>query len=98
MPIANPFHPFDGAGIAKAPEVPGVYQLETTEVVYIGKATASIRDRLQAHNRGDEGPCTRNATWYRCEPHPNPAARERQLLGEYQSSHGSLPRCNDVMP
>lgn len=78
---------------------PGVYELwDASSVIYIGSSTTSVRDRVKAHKNGDEGTCTQQATDYKEEASSRPRDRERQLLREYQNTHGRLPRCNDRIP
>ena len=100
MPINQQLRDFTDDNISKAPASPGVYGLYYTsgECVYYGSATISIRARLQAHKRGDEGECTRIASFYNWELSNTPLARERQLLREFQQQYGRLPACNDVIP
>ena len=96
MPVAGNKYPFTKKNVDGSPESPGVYALyDEGEVIYYGKATASIRDRLQAHKRGDEGRCTQQATHYKRELTSRPTARERELLAAYKAKHGRYPRCNE---
>jgi len=97
MPISGDLFTLSEENISKSPTGIGVYALyEGDELIYIGKAEGEggIRERLQAHKRGDEGSCTQKASDYRRELHNNPSAREIALLGEYKKGHGDLPRCN----
>lgn len=99
MPISGSFHSFTRDEIARAPEAPGVYQLDTnTELIYYGSSTVSIRGRLASHYAGNEGPCTQQATFFKTEVSYRAREREQQLLTEYVTLHGRLPRCNDVRP
>ena len=101
MAIGGNKYPFIYEYIGTAPTYKGVYALyDNATTIYIGKADGEggVRERLHAHKRGDEGPCTRNATDYRREPADNPSAREKVLLAEYMRANGRLPQCNDVMP
>jgi excinuclease UvrABC nuclease subunit len=99
MPIGGDRYAFTDGNISSSPDQPGVYALykDGTES-YIGKATISIRTRLQAHKRGDDGSCTQRSTAYRRETTSSPTSRERELLEEFQHQHGRLPECNEVMP
>lgn len=86
--------------VDKAPDEAGVYALyKENELIYYGRAqgnSVTIRTRLQAHLRGDDGSCTRNATHYRREVCSNPVSREKELLEEYKKSNsGKLPKCNE---
>ena len=79
----------------------GVYALYDGDItIYIGRGDGEngIRARLQAHKRGDEGSCTKNASHYRRETCTNPIIREGALLSEYLQINDRLPLCNNVMP
>ncbi len=92
---------FTQENVDKSPIAGGVYALYDGNVtIYIGKGDGKngIRERLQAHKRGDEGDCTKNASHYRRETCSNPKSREKELLEEHKEADGKLPRCNDVMP
>jgi hypothetical protein len=98
MPVSGDLYTFNDENISRSPTGIGVYALyEGKELSYIGKAEGQggIRERLQAHKRGDAGPCTQVATAYRRELHHNPSAREIDLLEEYKRTYGKLPRCNE---
>jgi len=99
MPISDTLHKFNDENISISPTNKGVYALYVGDVtIYIGKAEGvnGIRERLQAHKRGDEGTCTQEASTYSREPCEAPTLRETELLKEYQQrSHGRLPRCNE---
>jgi hypothetical protein len=78
--------------LAGAPYEPGIYALwQGEELIYYGRAFggATIRSRLMEHyeNRSE-------ATHYSWEISREPAARESQLLREYQETFGRLPRLN----
>lgn len=99
MPIAGEKFRFDLESVKHSPDRAGVYALyDGDEIIYYGRAeglTVTIRSRLEAHKRGQEGPCTQNATQYSREVSARPAERERVLLEEYTELHdGQLPRCN----
>ena len=102
MPINGDSYDFTWANVNNAPERHGVYALyRNGRLVYCGRAAGAgvtIRSRLQSHKRGDEGPCTANATRYRREVTESPVSRERELLQEFVQQYGRLPECNDVMP
>lgn len=98
MPISGDLYTFSDENIARSPTDKGVYSLqEGNETIYIGKADGEngIRERLQAHKRGDDGECTQQATAYRREVCSNPSSRETELLEEYNVINGRLPRCNE---
>jgi len=100
MPISSTIYLFNQQVVDASPDRKGVYGLydEDLHPIYYGMSDVSIRDRLQSHLDGNEGPCTQRAhacNWEQCS---NPAARERELLTEYQLAYGRLPRCNSRMP
>jgi excinuclease UvrABC nuclease subunit len=98
MPFKGTNHPFIDEFVSRAPDSPGVYQLETpSEVVYIGMAEDSIRARLRNHLEGSGVDCVRTATRVRVEVHASPAARLRELLRENLLATGHLPKCNDLI-
>ena len=83
--------------ISGAPPDPGVFALwEREELICYGRALGSvtIQSRLREHLESADS-CTARATHYGWEIAANPRAREAELLREYRSSHGRLPRCND---
>lgn len=101
MPISGDKYPFTQENVDLAPTDQGVYALYDNDItIYIGRAseTNTIRSRLQAHKRGDEGSCTQSATHYRREVNRYPVTREQELLKEYKQTYGKLPRCNEIMP
>lgn len=101
MALSGSKYDFTQENVDKSPTESGVYALYDDDgTIYIGKGDGEngIRERLQAHKRGDEGDCTKNASYYRRETCSNPKAREKKLLEEYKEAHDKLPRCNDVMP
>jgi hypothetical protein len=100
MPISGKSYNFGKVNIDKTPEELGVYVLYGgSPIIYIGRASggdATIRSRLQAHHRGDEGPCSKRATTYRREVTEAFDQREQELLEEYKEQHnGALPPCNE---
>ena len=101
MAILGDKYSFTQENVDKSPTDDGVYALYDDGVtIYIGKGdgTNGIRARLQAHKSGAEGKCTQGASHYCREVCNNPVTRERELLQEYKTAHGVLPRCNNVMP
>ncbi len=99
MAITGDRYEFTDENMGRSPEMAGVYALyDGDETIYIGRAqgdTTTIRSRLQAHKRGDEGTCTIDATHYRREPTESAVRRETELLEEYKRNNGGrLPRCN----
>ncbi len=98
MAVEGDLYTFSDDNLAKSPTSKGVYSLhQGEETIYIGKAEGEngIRQRLQAHKRGDEGRCSQQATGYRREICDNPSKREQELLLEYKANHHKLPRCNE---
>ena len=106
MPITGDFYFFDDNSIDGASNMRGVYALyykmDADAPVYIGRATGdgvTIRTRLRAHKRGDEGKPTQRALWFKQEINSSPVARARELIDEYRHAHeGQFPRFNDVNP
>lgn len=99
MSIKGDFYAFNKSNVGTSPDKQGVYALYRDRVLtYIGKASNSIRSRLQDHLVGRDGQCTKASTQYKRELTSSPAAREKELLQEYVQQHGKLPLCNDVMP
>jgi len=101
MTISGDKYDFTQANVDTSPTDKGVYVLyDGNTTIYIGRGDGEngIRARLQAHKRGDEGSCTKNASQYRREICRYPMTRERELLQEYKNTYSKLPRCNDVMP
>jgi len=93
MPIAAPHYRFSSIIAQGAPEQPGVYALwHEEEMIYLGRA-ASIRQRLLDHLQRST-PCTVDATHYTWELALRPEAREAELLEQFRSRYGRLPRCN----
>ena len=96
MPITGHLAAFTDYNISLEPNRMGVYALyQNGEPIYYGRATTSIRDRLQSHKSGTEGPCTKAATHFNTELTSQPIERERELLDEYRNQHGRLPKCNE---
>ena len=92
-------HALSEPGLSGAPNEPGVFWLfKAGTLIFIGHARRSLRARLLAHLRGEEGSCTQRAAEYQWETTGTPTARARTLLAEYAARFGRLPRCNDRMP
>jgi len=95
MPVKGDQHPFIDEYVARAPDSPGVYQLETpSEVIYVGMAEESIRERLRDHLAQPSIDCARSATRVRVETHAKSMARLQELLREKLLDRGRLPKCN----
>lgn len=96
MPIASPRYAFNATMVSGAPPDPGVFALwEREELIYYGRALgqgSTIQSRLREHLEG--GGCTSRATHYGWEISSNPRSRDAELLREFETSHGRLPRCN----
>lgn len=97
--MSNETLAFNVWNVNAAPEAHGVYVLyNSTGIIYIGRASGlgvTIRSRLQAHIRGDEGYCTKQANAFWTEVNSDPVSREAWLLSNFRSQHGRLPRCNE---
>ena len=89
--------PFDEAMIFLMVNDPGVYVLyREGKVIYIGQ-TETIKDRLNDHFRGYDGPCTKQATSYCVEVTSDHKARQDELLNDFKAEYGRLPLCNDLI-
>jgi hypothetical protein len=100
MTLQGEKYRFSDDDIAHAPERSGIYVLYSgSQIIFIGKAIGchTIKSKLQSHKRGNEGPCTRQATHFVREVSPSPANRERDLLQEYKNLYLRLPPCNEVL-
>jgi hypothetical protein len=85
---------FNRIVLAGAPSEPGVYALwQGEELIYYGRAFggATIRSRLMEHYEKQI-----EATHYSWEISREPAARESELLRQYQETFGRLPRLNSA--
>jgi hypothetical protein len=89
---------FTEMNIMRAPLRTGIYALfDGAEIIYYGRVTggsATIRSCLMDHIGGRDSACSRGAKTFSWEVCPNPGARDDALLTEFESLHGSLPRCN----
>lgn len=99
MPTSGKRYQFNEQNVGRSPDTAGVYALFDAfgECIYIGRAKGggvTIRSRLQAHLAGHEGACTQRAVTYAREVTTSPVSREVELLEEFRSLHGRLPRCN----
>jgi hypothetical protein len=99
MAFSGKKYTFSQDNVDKSPESMGVYQLyDGDTIIYIGRAPgqgSTIRKRLQAHKRGDEGSGTKNATHYKRELCNDPITRQKKEQTEYLNTHAGLPRCNE---
>ncbi len=96
MLIEAPRYRFTRSMASGAPEEAGVYGLwNGEELVFVGRASpaATIRACLIRHLDG-YCPCTQHATHYTWELSLQPAAREAEILNEFQARFGRPPRCN----
>ena len=83
--------------VEAAPDVSGVYALwKGGEIIYYGRATASIRACLCEHLRGERGTCSRKATHYSWELCERPGPRESELLSEFWAVYSRFPSCNEA--
>ncbi len=80
--------------IKKVPDRKGVYQLGTLdEVLYIGQSE-NLRRRLSEHFDSTDS-CVKKTTIFRYYETPYPRSEEEELLKQYKSVHGRLPKCNE---
>jgi GIY-YIG catalytic domain len=97
VPVAGKEYLFTSANVDGSPDKAGVYALLDKDkgVIYYGCSEISIRARLRRHLRGDEGPCTKGARYYKREVSSNPKGREKVLLAAFKAAYKRLPRCNE---
>jgi len=80
--------------VAIAPDTPGVFELwDDDEVVFVG-ATRSERSTLRSELVHELLESRRDATHFSWEITYEPAARERELLAEFEHEHHRPPRFN----
>ncbi len=98
MPVRGERQAFARASVAEAPDAPGVYALfENDDVIFYGSAfggTITLRSCLGEHLFGLRAAAAQSATHCAWEISLSPAARERELLKEFQERFGRLPRLN----
>lgn len=98
MPFTGGRYRFTRSMLEGAPAEPGVYALwENAELIHYGHASGgaiTIQRALMEHLSGRAGSCTQRATHYGWEISLEPAAREAELLAEYQEAFNRVPRCN----
>jgi hypothetical protein len=93
MPISLPRQRFSAWSIAGAVARSGVYVLwQGDEVVYVGRAVASMRERLMEHYTRQAKPW--DATHFGVLACERPAERESELLRAVRQAIGRLPRYN----
>jgi len=93
VPISLPRQRFTAWRIAGIADRVGVYVLWLgEEIIYIGRATAGMRQRLMEHYTRQAKPW--DATHFGALPCDTPAQRERELLREAKRTFGRLPRYN----
>ena len=101
MPIQGPRHLFTEQGVADSPRQGGVFILwDRDEAIYIGRSAdgaQTLHALLADHCRGAFGNCTQFATHYSFEITARPAPREQELMEEFGSQHGRMPRCQAVV-
>jgi len=94
MAIRSPKWLVLAALVALAPDTPGVFELwDDDEVVFVG-GTRSGRSTLRTelvHALFESG---RDVTHFSWEITYDPAARERELLAEFEREHHRPPRLN----
>lgn len=89
MPEPSRRYRFARLAVLGAPLEAGVYALwDGDELIYYGRA-ASIRERLLEHL--ERGPAASHYSWEVCA---DPAAREAELMREFERQHGRRPRGN----
>ena len=96
MPIQGTKRLFTDSEINRVPPVRGVYALYRGNTLTYYGSSEHVPNRLRDHKAGRSGSCTQHSSHFAWEAHPNPPAREAQLLREYVNANGRLPSCNDV--
>jgi predicted GIY-YIG superfamily endonuclease len=102
--------------LARAPETPGVYVFrlsncfgrmqDASDIVYIGLAKKSIKERLKGHRYTAVGLFARSysdlgtlqVAWKSCRDQPEAMQTESKLLGRHRREHIELPPLNRQQP
>lgn len=94
MAIRSPRWVVVAALVSLAPDTPGVFELwDGDELVYVGRTRderTTLRAELVQRLLEDHA----SATHFSWEITFDPAARERELLAEYERAHHRSPRLN----
>jgi hypothetical protein len=94
MAIRGPKWLIIAALVTMAPDTPGVFELwDDEELVFVGSSRNSTL-RTQLIHELLEGRC--EATHFSWEITFDPAARERELLDEFEEQHHRRPRLNSL--
>jgi hypothetical protein len=97
MAIRSPRWVVVAALVSLAPDTPGVFELwDGDELVYVGRTRderATLRGELERRLLEEHV----SATHFRWEITFHPAARERELLAEYERAHHRSPRLNSEL-
>ena len=92
MAIRGPKWLIIAALVTTAPDTPGVFELwEDDELVFVGSTRDSTLRNQLVHELLESG---REATHFSWEITYHPAARERELLAEFEREHHRPPRLN----
>jgi hypothetical protein len=98
MAINNGCVPFTSSLISRAPETSGVFALwQSGGIVYYGTASsgsATIRQALDGQFRA-RSLSERRVSGCSWEVAPDPQARLRELMREYELAHRCMPLWND---
>lgn len=97
MPIWSRRWPFLDYTVEAAPLDKGVFGLwKNSELVFIGATDSdgSIRKSLTAHQSGEHGKESQQADHYSWEVANDPMARQKEVLEQYERTHGRRPRLN----
>ena len=92
MAIRGPKWLVIAALVTMAPDTPGVFELwEDDELVFVGSSGNSTLRHQLVHDLLESG---RDATHFAWEITFQPAARERELLAEFEHQYHRAPRLN----
>jgi hypothetical protein len=96
MAIKSPKWLVLAALVSAAPDTPGVYELwEDDELIFVGSTRGATLRRTLVHDLLEE---RTEATHFSWEISFAPAARERELLAEFEAEHRRAPKLNSDSP
>ena len=92
MAIRSPKWLVLAALVCAAPDTPGVYEFwDDEELIYVGSTRGRTLRQELVHELLD---LQAGATHFRWEISFSPAARERELLAEFEAQHHRPPKLN----
>ena len=99
--LSGDFYTWKEENAKKIAEKPGAYALygDKRVLIYIG-SSSNLRVRFLKYwsTNFEEDPCKRATNVYKRVFTSNYKAREKELLDQYHSEHGKLPKCNEKRP